>query len=126
LKIHESAENYLEMILILTKRNGSVRSVEVAQGLGFSKPSVSVAMKNLRGSGHIRFADDGSIELTALGREVAELTYSRHILIKNFLISLGVDDRTAEEDACRAEHILSQQSIDALQNFISQRGAKND
>jgi len=124
MKIHESAENYLEMILMLQKRNGSVRSIDVAVGLGFSKPSVSVAMKNLRESGHIRFAEDGSIELTDTGLAVAELTYSRHVLIKDFLISLGVDEITAEDDACRAEHVLSQKSIDSLKNFISDRGAK--
>ena len=90
MKVHESAENYLETILILSQRNGNVRSIDIANELAFSKPSVSVAMKNLRTQGHIVVDNDGYIRLTESGRKIAETIYERHTLISNWLVHLGV------------------------------------
>ena len=115
MKIYESAENYLETIYILNKRNGSCRSVDIAKELGYSKPSVSVAMKNLRENGYIDVLGDGNIMLMTPGQEIAEKLYKRHTMLTDFLVSIGVSHETAEEDACRIEHILSQESIDAIE-----------
>lgn len=114
MKIHESAENYLETIYILNKRKGSCRSVDIAKELGYSKPSVSVAMKNLRENGYIDVLGDGRIILMPPGQEIAENLYKRHTMLTDFLVAVGVSRETAEEDACRIEHILSQESIDAI------------
>jgi Mn-dependent DtxR family transcriptional regulator len=112
--IHESAENYLETILILEKEQGTVRSIDIVNELDFSRPSVSVAMKKLRESGYIDMGNEGSITLTATGREIAERMYERHTLLTAFLVSLGVDERTAVDDACRIEHIISQQTFEKI------------
>jgi len=114
LKIHESAENYLETILILSQRIGNVRSIDIVNELGFSKPSVSVAMKNLRQSGHIVTDKDGHITLTEAGMEIATTMLERHTLLSNWLIRLGVSEDVALEDACRIEHVISQESFDAI------------
>ena len=114
LKIHESAENYLETILILKNRNGLVRSVDIASELSFSKPSVSVAMKNLRNHGYIDMDPNGYITLLDSGREIAEKIYERHTLLSDWLTALGVDPKTAAEDACRIEHVISSESFDAI------------
>ena len=114
MKIQESAENYLEAILILQNRKGTVRSIDVAAELGFTKPSVSIAMKNLRENGYVEVDTAGSITLTAKGRGVAETIYERHTLLSDWLVRLGVDERTAAEDACRIEHVISAQSFDAI------------
>ena len=95
MKIQESAENYLESILVLSKRQSQVRSIDVVNDLGFSKPSVSVAMKNLRENGYIRMDSDGFITLTDAGREIAEMIYERHTLLTDWLVRLGVDEETA-------------------------------
>ena len=113
-EIHKSAENYLETILLLEKRLASVRSVDVANELGFSKPSVSIAMKNLRENGHIVIDGKGGISLTETGRTVAEVIYERHRLLTDFFISLGVREETAAEDACSIEHIISPESFEAI------------
>ena len=118
-KIQESAENYLETILILKERNGSVRSVDIAAEMGFSKPSVSVAMKNLRQNGYVQMDDQGHITLTPSGQAIADTMYERHTLLSNWLIYLGVDPRTAAEDACRMEHTLSAESFDAIKRHIT-------
>ena len=114
MKIQESAENYLETILILQRRNGSVRSVDIGNELSFSKPSVSVAMKNLRENGYIEMAANGFITLTDKGRAIAETIYERHTLISRWLIHLGVDPKVAAEDACRMEHVISAETFEAL------------
>jgi Mn-dependent DtxR family transcriptional regulator len=111
LKIQESAENYLETILMLSKARGVVRSVDIAAELDFSKPSVSVAMKNLRERGHIVVDADGFITLTQRGREIAESVYERHRILTDCLVALGVDEKTALDDACRIEHVISEQSF---------------
>ncbi len=113
-RIQESAENYLETILILENRNGSVRSIDVASELDFSKPSVSVAMKNLRQQDCITVDGDGFILLTEKGRRIAESVYERHTLFTEWLIALGVNERTAAEDACRIEHVISEETFQAM------------
>ncbi len=114
MKIHESAENYLETIFILSRRQPCVRSIDIALELHFSKPSVSVAMKNLRENGYILVNKEGHITLTESGLRIAETMYERHTLISNWLITLGVNPRTAVEDACRIEHVISAESFDAI------------
>ncbi len=120
MKIQESAENYIETIYILQQRQGEVRSIDIANELAFSKPSVSVAMKNLRNNGYIEVNGLGYITLTESGREIAERMYERHTLLTSFLVSLGVSDKTAAEDACRIEHVISAESFDALKRHISE------
>ena len=114
MKIHESAENYLETILILQKRKGDVRSIDIVNELEYSKPSVSVAMKNLRENGYIEMDSDGYISLLAQGREIAERMYERHTFLTDWLTELGVDQKTAAEDACKIEHVISAESFDAI------------
>lgn len=121
MKIHESAENYLETILILKSRNGSVRSIDIANELNFSKPSVSVAMKNLRENGYITIDSSGMISLNPAGLEIAEKIYERHTLISDWLIRLGVDPDTAAEDACRIEHVISEESFNAIKKHAGQK-----
>ena len=114
MKIYESGENYLETILMLEKRRGVVRSIDVATELGFSKPSVSVAMKHFRENGYIVMDAEGYITLTSAGREIAELFYELHQLLTRYLIALGVDAQVAQEDACKLEHDLSAESFERL------------
>ena len=118
MKIQESAENYLETILMLSQQKGNVRSIDIAHELEFKKPSVSVAMKNLRENGYINVDDNGFITLTPSGKEIAETMYERHILISNLLIKLGVDEKTAVDDACKIEHVLSKESFDAIKKYV--------
>ena len=118
MKIQESAENYLETVLVLSKRNPEVRSIDVATELGFSKPSVSVAMKNLRENGYVVIKKEGHIFLTDAGREIAEMIYERHTLLSTWLISLGVSPETAAEDACRMEHVISKESFSAIKEHV--------
>lgn len=115
---NESAENYLETILILSKRLPVVRSVDIANELNFKKPSVSVAMKNLREKKMIVVNESGFITLTASGREVAETIYERHTLLTAWLTRLGVDPETAADDACRMEHVISAESFQAIKDHI--------
>lgn len=118
MKILESAENYMETILVLKKQNGYVRAVDIANTLDFTKPSVSVAMKNLRENGYITIDGGNHIELTPKGLEIAERTYKRHILITKVLVSMGIDQEIASADACKIEHIVSQETIDAMEKFL--------
>jgi len=118
LKIHESAENYLETIYMLGQKQSFVRSIDIANELNFSKPSVSVAMKNLRTSGYIQVEDNGHISLTESGLEIAEKMYERHTVISTWLMRLGVPKDIATEDACRIEHVISSESFDALKSHI--------
>ena len=116
--VNESAENYLETILILSKKHPAVRSVDIAEELGFKKSSVSVAMKNLREKEHIVVSKEGFITLTESGRAIAEMIYERHELLSDWLIRLGVDPETATEDACRIEHVISAESFEAIKRHI--------
>ncbi|MFQ9546747.1 MAG: metal-dependent transcriptional regulator [Lachnospiraceae bacterium] len=120
MQIHESAENYLETILMLSKKLPVVRSVDIANELDFKKSSVSVAMKNLREGGKITVTQAGYIYLTDSGREIAEMIYERHQWLTNWLISLGVDSNIAAEDACKMEHVISKESFEALKNHFGQ------
>ncbi len=118
MKIRESAEDYLETILILSERLPVVRSVDIATEMNFKKSSISVAMKHLREDGYITMTDQGYIYLTEKGKEIADTIYERHKLLSSWLIQLGVDETTATEDACRIEHDISRESFDALKKHI--------
>lgn len=124
--INESAENYLETILILSNKLPVVRSVDVANGLDFKKSSVSIAMKNLKSNGHITVTDAGFIYLTESGREIAEKVYERHRFISSWLISLGVPEDIATEDACKMEHIISNESYAAIKDYIKANTKENN
>ena len=124
--VNESAENYLETILILGKRLPVVRSVDIANELGFKKSSVSVAMKNLREKNHISVDDSGFITLTASGRDIAEMIYERHRLLSSWLTSLGVPADIAAEDACRIEHVISPESFGAIKQYVCRPGCCPD
>ena len=115
---NESSENYLETILMLSKTLPVVRGVDIANHLGFKKSSVSVAMKNLREKNHITVTKEGYIYLTPSGKEIADMIYERHQLLSNWLMRLGVDEKTATEDACRMEHVISKESFEAIKNHI--------
>lgn len=120
LQIHESAENYLETILILHNRLGMVRSIDIATELGFSKPSVSVFMKNLRENGYILVDKDGYITLTDTGRALADKIYERHQMIAEILMALGVDEETAYRDSCKIEHDISDKSFECMkQHYLN-------
>ena len=124
--INESAENYLESILILSNKLPVVRSVDVANELDFKKSSVSIAMKNLKSNGHITVTDAGFIYLTESGREIAEKVYERHRFISSWLISLGVPEDIATEDACKMEHIISNESYAAIKDYIKANTKENN
>lgn len=117
--LNESAENYLETILILSKKLPVVRSVDIANELGFKKPSISVAMKNLRNKDYITVTDAGFIYLTDSGKEIASMIYERHQLISSLLVQLGVPKDIAVKDACKIEHVISQTSFDAIKNHVN-------
>lgn len=114
----ESAEDYLEAILIISKKKPVVRGVDIAEELGYKKSSVSVAMKHLRESGHITVTKEGYIYLTDTGLKIAEMIYERHQLLSSWLIYLGVDEKTALDDACRIEHDISTQSFEKIKEHI--------
>ena len=116
--INESAENYLETILVLSKTRPVVRAVDIANHLGFKKSSVSIAMKNLRQNEHITVTEEGFIYLTESGKAIADMIFERHELLSSWLESLGVDKEIASEDACRIEHVISQESFEALKKHI--------
>ena len=118
MKIQESAENYLETILILSKRLPVVRSVDVATELGFKKSSVSIAMKNLRNGEYIEMDKEGYITLLDKGREIAEKIYERHTFLTDWLTSIGVDPTVAAEDACRIEHVISAETFTAMKKTL--------
>ena len=114
--LQESGEMYLERIYILTKKNHDVRSLDVAEYMNFSKPSVSRAVGILKQGGYITVDSDGYLHLTELGKEIASKIYERHTLLTEFLIRLGVDEETAAEDACKIEHDISDKSFEAIKN----------
>ena len=117
--IHESAENYLEAILALSKK-GPVRSIDVAQYLGFSKPSVSRAMSLLRENGYVAVDDTGHLVLTEAGQQIAASMYERHTLLTRWLVSLGVSEEVAAEDACKIEHDLSPETFEAIKRHVGE------
>lgn len=119
-----SGEMYLETILVLTKEKGGVRSVDVCEYMGFSKPSVSRAIGLLKAGGYVLMDADGSLTLTEEGRAVAETIYERHTFLSSWLIRLGVDAETATQDACKIEHDISQESFEAIKHFVEQNDAK--
>lgn len=119
MSVNESAENYLETILILSKQLPVVRSVDIANELGFKKSSVSVAMKNLREKEHISVDRSGFITLTPSGREIAEMIYERHQLLSSWLSGLGVPADIASEDACKMEHVISKESFEAIKRHVA-------
>lgn len=116
--INESAENYLETILMLSKKLPVVRAVDISNELGFKKSSVSIAMKHLRENNYIIVSDAGFISLTESGKQIAEMIFERHELISSWLIGMGVSEETALEDACKMEHVISQESFEAIKKFI--------
>jgi Mn-dependent DtxR family transcriptional regulator len=119
-KTHESTENYLETILVLGQGGSPVRSIDIVNELDFSKPSVSIAMKNLREKGYIEIDASGYITLTTYGQSIAESIYERHMLFSDWLIFLGVDKKTAVSDACRMEHAMSEKSFVAIRKHIEE------
>ena len=118
MKIHESGENYLETILMLENRLGQVRSIDIANELSFSKPSVSVAVKNFKQNGFIHVDGSGHITLSTEGRAIAEKVLERHTVLTKALMSLGVSEKTAKEDACRMEHDISEESFQQIKNHF--------
>lgn len=124
MQIHQSAEDYLEAILMLRERNGAVRSVDIAAELEYSKASVSVAMKKLRENGYVAVDGDGFLSLTPAGEEIAGQIYQRHKALTDFFISLGVDPEIAAQDACKVEHDLSQETFQKLLGHIEGVGGK--
>ena len=125
MKIQESAENYLETILILSKTKSQVRSIDIVNELNFSKPSVSVAMKNLRENGFINVDTAGFITLTQKGLKIAEKMYERHKLLSSWLIRLGVNEKTAVYDACRIEHVISEESFNMIKKHVQKKAEKS-
>ena len=118
--VRESGEMYLEAILVLAKKSGYVRSIDVSEYLGYSKPSVSRAMGILREGGYILMEKDGAITLTDSGKKLAETIYERHTVLSVLLIRLGVDEKTATDDACRIEHVISDESFQAIKQYYYQ------
>lgn len=118
MKRQQSTEDYLETILTLRQKTGGVRSIDIAGDMGFTKPSVSVAMKNLREKGLITMGADGYIELTEAGEERARCVYERHTLLAEALIAIGVSEQTAREDACRIEHDISAETFEKIKAFL--------
>ena len=121
--MNESAENYLETILVLSQRLPVVRSVDIAVEMNFKKSSISVAMKNLRENGYITVSSAGFITLTESGRAIANMIYERHTFLSSWLTSLGVEEKTAAEDACRMEHVVSKESFAAIKKFVTEHTA---
>lgn len=119
MRIHESAEDYLERILILKKENGKVISIDIANSMNYSKPSISRAMKNLRENNYITISANGEIELTQKGLDIATNIYERHTLLTQYFMALGVSEEIAKADACKIEHDLSKETFEAIKNHVS-------
>lgn len=122
MNIHESAEDYLETILILSERHGTVRSIDIVNELGYSKPSISIAMKKLRESGYVSMSADGLITLNDSGLEIAERIYHRHKILTELFVLMGVSPENAAADACKVEHDLSEETFSCLQAFVERTG----
>lgn len=125
MKIHESAEDYLERILILKKEKGKVISIDIANSMNYSKPSISRAMKNLRENDYITFEENGEINLTEKGLNIAQKIYERHVLLTNYFMALGVKEETARNDACKVEHDLSEETFNAIKVHVEKTDKKN-
>ena len=121
MSVHESGEMYLEAILVLSQKNGYVRSIDVSEYLGYSKPSVSRAVGILKKGEYIHMEKDGSLTLTDSGREIAEKIFERHTMLSRLLIKLGVSEETAAEDACLIEHVLSDESFEAIKKHLNEK-----
>ena len=119
MKIMKSAEDYLEMMLMLKEKHGYIRSVDIAASLGVSKPSVSYAVKRLKENGYITMAEDGHISLLPKGQEIAERIYERHQVLTRLFVDLGVDERIAQDDACKVEHDLSEETFEAIRRHTT-------
>ena len=120
MKLYASGEDYLEAVLVLQRKQGMVRSIDLARHMGFSKPSISHAVGVLKNGGFLTVDDDGFLHLTVIGREIAEKIYERHLFFMEQLLAAGVDPKTAEADACRIEHIISEESFDRLKEAAAQ------
>ena len=120
MKLYASGEDYLEAVLVLQRKQGMVRSIDLARHMGFSKPCISHAVGVLKNGGFLTVGDDGFLHLTVIGREIAEKIYERHLFFMEQLIAAGVDPKTAEADACRIEHIISDESFDRLKEAAEQ------
>ena len=118
MNIYESAEDYLERILILKEKNEGVRSIDIAHDMGFSKPSISVAMKKLKEAGLINIDAHGYITLTKEGHIIADKVYERHCVLKKILINIGVSPEQAEKDACKVEHVISEETFEAIKKKV--------
>ena len=116
-KSHESAEDYLETILILRERKGNVRSIDIVNEMNYSKPSISIAMKKLKSEGMVEMDLNGYITLTALGEEIAQRIYKRHKLLEKVLVAIGIDEETAAEEACRIEHVIDDNTYKKIDEF---------
>ncbi len=121
MQLKESGEMYLETIYVLSQRKGFVRSIDVGEEMGYSKPSVSRAVGILRDGGYITVAHDGGLHLTEAGLEVAQRTYERHTVLSEFFIKLGVDEETATNDACKIEHVISSSTFAALKKYLNEQ-----
>ena len=121
MQLKESGEMYLETIYVLSQRKGFVRSIDVGEEMGYSKPSVSRAVGILRDGGYITVAHDGGLHLTEAGLEVAQRTYERHTVLSEFFIKLGVDEETATNDACKIEHVISSSTFAAMKKFLNRQ-----
>jgi Mn-dependent DtxR family transcriptional regulator len=126
MEIHESAEDYLEAILKLKESKGQVRSIDIVNELGYTKPSISIAMKHLRENGYITMDNEGYITLTDSGMAIASRIYERHKLLRNLLERLGVNPKTAEADACKVEHDLSTESFDKIREYAARLSDRSD
>ena len=125
MKIYESAEDYLEMILVIQRKKGAVRSIDIAREMNFSKPSVSIAMKKLKEDGLITVNEYHEIDLTPRGKEIAETIYERHVVLSEILTKLGVEETTAVKEACRIEHVISQDSFEKLKSALQRWNDKD-
>lgn len=121
MKVQESTENYLETIYLLQKQLGEVRSIDVVNALGFSKPSISNAMKKLKAEGYVDMEDRGHIYLTEKGETLAKKTYERHCVVSSLLQHLGVQERIALEDACRIEHVISEETLSCMKKYLTEK-----
>lgn len=118
---NESVEDYLETILIISEEKPVVRSIDIANEMGFSKPSISVAVKNLKEKGYISVSEEGYITLTESGKALADRVYDRHKFFRKWLISLGVDEETANDDACRIEHVITEETFNAIRKSVKEQ-----
>lgn len=126
MEIHESAEDYLEKILILEERNGNVRSIDIVNEMNFSKPSISIAMKKLRENGYIHMDNSGYITLLPAGRSIATRIYSRHKLLTKVLEAIGVNDEIAAEEACKIEHDINDDTYNKLKDYYDREMKKSE